>query len=1832
MTSDDKVLDSLKRLTVDLRRTRQRLQEVEAAAREPIAIVGMACRYPGGVDTPEDLWQLLADGRDAISPLPTDRGWDEDLYHPDPARPGRVSVREGGFLHGADRFDAEFFGISAREALAMEPQQRLLLETAWEACERAGIDPESLRASATGVFAGLIGQDYAARLRRTPHELEGYLGNGSTGSVASGRVAYALGLEGPAITVDTACSSSLVALHLACRSLRQGECSMALAGGVTVMASPLALVEFSRQRGLSRSARCMAFAEQADGTALGEGAGMLLLERLSDARRNGHRVLAVIRGSAVNQDGASSGLTAPSGPAQQRVIRQALADAALTAGDVDAVEAHGTGTSLGDPIEAQALLATYGQGRPADRPLRLGSVKSNLGHAQAAAGVAGVIKMVLALRHQTLPRTLHIDTPTSRVDWTAGQVSLLTEQSAWPQGTRPRRAGVSSFGVSGTNAHLILEEAPSEEPEQPPAGRSAPGPGRLPWAVSARTASALRAQAARLHEHLASRPELTPAEVGAALARTRTAFEHRAVVLGADRDTLLTRLASIAAGSPAPGVHQGLARTPGRTVFVFPGPTPDWRDSAARLLESAPAFAERMAQCAEALDARTDWSLLDAVRGAADADRADIERAAHWAVAVSLAALWRAHGLRPAAVLGHGIGQLAALCAAGALTLRQAAELLTTGATAPLALHPADLPCYSTAEDGPVDTTGLAPAHWCAEPVGAGIEGAVPGLLERGHTVFVEIGTTPVATDLIAAAAPRRDGAPVLAVPAGRPDGDPLDRVREALAELHVHGVPVDWSAAFPTTGRPEVELPTYPFQRQRFWLDNPPGTGDVTAAGLQAADHPLLGAAIGLPDGDGLLYTGLLSPRTHPWLADHTVAGRVLLPGTAFMELALWAGTRTGCGRLDELTLHAPLVLPGPGEPAEGVRIRLALGAPDGSGRRRITLESQPAADGSSPWTRHAAGTLTPATAPDDFDMVAWPPQDAEPVDVAGLHQRAAARGFGYGPAFRGLRSVWRRGDEVFAEVAADPAAPEETGGRFTVHPALLDAAVQALAAATPDSPDDTRMPFSWRGATLRPARTPVLRVRLTPAGQDAVTVRLADAAGAPVAFAERLLLRQAPAEPTPAGALFRTEWRPVPDTAPGIGRIALLGVASGTAGPAVTAHQDLAALTAALDAGAEPPDAVLAPLVAEHADAPAAVRAASGAALALLHAWLRDPRLAAARLVVVTRGAAAAVPGDVPDLAGAAVRGLLCSAQAERPDRFTLLDLDPEGPEPAEALAADGAGPLAPVLSAALNATEPQLALRQLTLLAPRLIAAEAESPTRAGTGSPAPADGTEPPAPAGAAAAALVDADAPAPVGGTVAATAAPEPVGAPADPHGTVLITGGTGTLGALIARHLADRGARHLLLVSRRGEQAPGAAELAAELTERGAGVTLAACDVADRDALAAVLDAVPAEHPLTGVVHTAGVADDGLLAAMTPERIDTVLRPKADAAWHLHQLTRRHPVAEFVLFSSAAGTLGSAGQANYAAANAFLDALARHRRAQGLPGLSLAWGLWEERSALTGGLDAADLARIGRSGVLPLPTDQARTLFDTARTGGEPALVPVRLDTAGLREQAGRHRLPALLRELAGAAPEPRHGAQPLEHPEPGAVEATASTLGHRLAAMPAAERYRVLLDLVRTHAAAVLGQTDPPRIDPDKGFLDLGFDSLTDLELRDRLQEVTGLDLAATLIFDHPTATALAEHLDAQYAADGALEVGPALAELDRLEAFLTPFEADQDARTAISLRLKDLLGRWGTGSGTEETAEPASADLASATDDELFEVLEGLRAADSGGIPLNPQNPHGH
>ncbi|WP_346241299.1 type I polyketide synthase, partial [Streptomyces malaysiensis] len=1019
MSNEEKLVEYLKRVMADLRQTQRRLRDVEEKSREPIAIVAMSCRFPGGVRSPEEFWELLARGEDAVSAFPEDRGWDlAELYDPDPDRSGTSYVKEGAFLSDAGAFDPTFFGISPREALAMDPQQRLLLETSWEAMERAGITPASLRGTKAGVFVGTNGQDYTVALRQAPKGVEGFLATSGAASVMSGRLSYTFGFEGPAVTVDTACSSSLVALHLAVQSLRQGECTLALAGGVTVMSTPGLFVEFSRQRGLAPDGRCKAFAAAADGTGWGEGVGMLLLERLSDARRNGHPVLAVVRGSAVNQDGSSSGLTVPNGISQQRVILQALANARLSAVEVDAVEAHGTGTTLGDPIEAQALLATYGQDRADGRPLLLGSVKSNIGHTQAAAGVAGVMKMVLAIQHGALPKTLHVDEPSPHVDWSAGAVQLLAEKVAWPQSDEPRRAGVSAFGVSGTNAHVVLEQAPvGGEDEAADDGVGGGHSGVVPWVLSARSEAALRAQGDRLTSYVEKAPELSAEDVGWSLATARTVFEHRAVVLAGERGGLVGGVGALAEGRDVSGLIRGVAGADGRVVLVFPGQGWQWVGMAAGLLESSAVFAERVGECAVALAPFVEWSLVDVLRGgegdAAALERVDVVQPVLWAVMVSLAEVWRSFGVEPAAVIGHSQGEIAAACVAGALSLEDGARVVALRSKALRALSgrggmvsvslpvgevrerlvrwgerlsvaavngpsavvvsgdaaaleellalceaegirarrvPVDyashcahveaiedelrqmlagigprsssVPFYSTVTGGVLDTAGLDAGYWYRNlRQTVRFDETVGALLSDGFQVFVEASAHPVLTVGVEQTA-EEHGSRVTAVGSLRRDEGGLDRFLTSVAEAYVGGASVDWSTVFQGTGARQVDLPTYAFQHQHYWIKTPsPAVGDVTSAGLGSADHPLLGAVVGLAGVDGVLLTGRLSLVSHGWLADHVVWGVVVVPGAALVELVLRAGDGVGCGWLEELTLEVPLVVPERG----GVQVQLS-------------------------------------------------------------------------------------------------------------------------------------------------------------------------------------------------------------------------------------------------------------------------------------------------------------------------------------------------------------------------------------------------------------------------------------------------------------------------------------------------------------------------------------------------------------------------------------------------------------------------------------------------------------------------------------------------------------------------------------------------------------------------------------------------------------------------------------------------------------------------------------------------------------------------------------------
>ncbi|MEV5330057.1 type I polyketide synthase [Nonomuraea sp. NPDC052634] len=1699
------------------------------AGDDPIVIVGIGCRFPGGADSAETLWRIFAEEREVLGGFPADRGWDLDnLFDPDPDAPGKSYVDRGGFLPDATGFDADFFGINPREALAMDPQQRVVLETCWAALEHAGIDPTSLRDRAVGSFFGAEVHEYGVRVHDAPEGLDGYLMTGNAPSVVSGRLAYLLGLSGPAITVDTACSGAIVSLHLACNSLRSGESDLALVGGVAVMGSPGMFTAFSRQRGLAPDGRVKAFADAADGTAFSEGVGMLVVERLSDARRNGHRVLAVVRGTAINQDGRSNGLTAPSGPAQRRLVLDALAAAGLRPADVDAVDAHGTGTALGDPIEAHALLATYGQDR--STPLWLGSAKTNLGHTQAAGGMASVIKMVMAMRHELLPKTLHVDAPSSKINWSSGAVELLTEARPWPRVEgRPRRAGVSSFGISGTNAHVILEEPPLEVPSAVGDGPVVLSPvrGVVPVVVSGKNEAALRAQAERLADFVAAHSSAGVAEVAAGLAR-RAALEHRAVLPVSDREDLLAGLRSLAAGEP-PDVG-GRVR-PGRLAVVFSGQGAQRLGMGRELYATFPVFARAFDEALELLEAEfraSDFvsdlahglSLREIIQGSELLDQTVFAQAGLFAFETALFRLLESFGVRPDFVAGHSLGEITAAHVAGVLDLADACRLVAArgrlmqalpagGAMAAIGCGEDEIASVLARYDqvaiaavnapGAVVVSGAAAqvdevVAWAREqgfrtrplrvshafhsplmePMLAEFEQVVAGLTlrrpelavvsnvsgelageevtepsywvehvrrpvrfadgvevmrRRGVTHFLEAGPDAQLAPMIEQTLTQAEGEPASVVALLRRDKDETDHVATALGRAWVSGVDLDWTA-WPTGARAgDLDLPTYPFQHRRYWLEPAP-SGDPAALGLRAAGHPILSAVVEQPGG-GAILTGRLSAAAQPWLTDHAISGTPILPGTAFVELALRAGDQVGCPTLDELTLHAPLDLSSRSQ----IAIQVTAGPSTADGRRPVEIHSI-AEDGI--WLQHATGFLSPAPATataDDF--AAWPPPGAEPLDITGLYPAMAERGYGYGPAFRGLTRAWRRGDEVFVEVAL---AEGVDASGFGVHPALLDAALHATD-LLPGHDEDTSLPFAWRGVSLHAGGARAARVKVRLDGSDGVRLDIADPAGRPLATVSSLAYRPVPAQWSGARTathrwLHELVWRPVDVTASPAGADTMIDATEWT-----------------VSAGGELLDRL---------------RDGVGSVLARVQEWLAREPEGDGRLVVVTRGAVSVADDGPADPVQAAILGLVRAAQAENPGRITLVDVESAG---------DG-------VAAALASGEPEVALRGGRVWVPRLKRVEPSSPS-------------------------VLD--------------------GAVWPVDGTTLITGGTGGLGAAVARHLvSEHGVRHLLLVSRRGPDASGAAELREELAGLGAEVTIAACDVGDREALAALLAGIPEDRPLCAVVHAAGVVDDGVISSLSPERVDAVLRPKADALWHLHELTQDRALERFVVFSSVAGVVDGAGQGNYAAANAFADAVAVARAAAGLPTVSLAWGPWAEERGMVGRISTRDEARMRATGSISLTTEEGLALLDAAVQSGQPFLVPARFDAVALGRRGAE--LPPVLRELAAGTGRRAAAAAPSATPEPGS---DTPPVVAELAGLPEAQRQRRLLEVVSAQAAATLGHDSAQAIDADRPFQDLGFDSLTAVELRNRLHQVTGLRLTPTLVFDHPTPRALAAHLD---------------------------------------------------------------------------------------------------
>ncbi|HEV2636988.1 MAG TPA: type I polyketide synthase, partial [Actinocrinis sp.] len=1665
MDNEEKFLDYLKRATADLRKARRRVRELEEREQEPVAIVGIGCRFPGGAGDPEGFWRVLADGVDAISGFPVDRGWDTQGIYGEAADSGASTTRQGGFVYDASGFDAAFFGISPREALAMDPQQRVLLEASWEALEQAGIDPGTLRGSATGVFAGAGFSAYGAAVPAS--DAEGYVVTGNATSVISGRVAYTLGLEGPAVTVDTACSSSLVALHLAAQALRTGECTLALAGGVTVMAEPGTFAEFSRQGGLAFDGRCKAFADGADGTGWGEGVGMLVVERLADARRNGHRVLAVLRGSAVNQDGASNGLTAPNGPSQQRVIRAALANARLSAAEVDAVEAHGTGTVLGDPIEAQAILATYGQDRPEDQPLWLGSVKSNIGHTQAAAGIAGAIKMILAMQHGVLPRTLHAENPSPYVDWTAGQVRLLNEPVPWPADGRPRRAGISAFGISGTNAHIILEEAPAPAPAEdqgstpdslddaaetePAPAPETPKPAVLQgetaaWLVSGQSPEGLRAQASRLAAHLAARPETAVADAAWSLATTRPALEHRAVVLGSDRGELLATVTALAGSAPSAALVTGVAESARRVVFVFPGQGSQWIGMGRELAQASPVFAARLAECEQALSPHVDWSLTQVLAGADGApgfDRVDVVQPVLWAVMVSLAELWQAAGVKPDAVLGHSQGEIAAAVVAGILSLDDAAKVVALRSKALISLSGAG---------------GMLSLAAPADAVAARL-GSVPGQLSvaavNGPQATVVSGEPAALAEL--AAGFERDGIRTRLLPVDYASHGPqVDAIREEVLGLlagltpqpakvpmisamsgdYLEGpeadaeywyaslrAPVQFARAVQTLGQAEygafIEVSAHPVL-----------TTAITAT-LETEDGsagPVVSGTLRRDDGGPARVLASLAEAYVRGVAVHwpsvlTEGERVPLPTYAFQHRYFWPKP-----------LPAGAVAAGRPDPvSEGeARFWAAIEADDvGSLAEALAVESGwPFSD------------VVPA-------MATWRRREREQSAVADWRYRVAWVPVA-DPAPATLSGTW-----LLLTPADGPAGSSDTGtgtGAAT-GTATGDGPAGSSDTGTADRP--TAIQRALTGASDIDAGTDdgltgFVRRALTARGADVVTLRVTPAAADRDTLAAHLTAAAGPGL-RPSGVVSLLAL----DEAPLAGRPVVAAGLAGTLG-LVQALGD-AALTAPL--------------------------------------WL------------LTSGAVASGPDDtLTSPIQAQVWGIGRVAGLEHPDRWGgLVDLPPVlDDRAAERFAAVLAG-----------CGEDQLVIRPGGIKARRLVRANARR-----TENDQPWTTT------------------------------------------GSVLLTGASGAIGPDLAAWLAQSKVPHAVLASRRGPLTPGAAILAATMAEAGTAVTMAGCDVSVRAQVAGLLHWIPAvAGPLSVVIHAAVAVELTPLKDVDLDELETASSAKVAGAAHLDELTADLNLDAFVLFSSITATWGVSDHGSYAAANAYLDALAENRRSRGLPATSVAWGVWDSggRFAEAPAAGAPDEAvhteqwlpqslipeRLRRQGLRLLDPDRALTALSRLMAADETVLAVADVDWPRFSAVFNAARSWRLLDEI----PEAR---QTVAEPNaPVAVSGEAAGLLARLLGVSAAQRERIVTDLVRGHAAAVLGHSSPSSVQAARAFRDMGFDSLTAVELRGRLNQATGLQLPSTVVFDYPSPLVLARQIltrlvgSAALAADGSAHDG---------------------------------------------------------------------------------------
>jgi acyl transferase domain-containing protein/NADPH:quinone reductase-like Zn-dependent oxidoreductase/surfactin synthase thioesterase subunit/NAD(P)-dependent dehydrogenase (short-subunit alcohol dehydrogenase family) len=2073
-----------------------------------LAIVGMGCRFPGGASNPADYWRLLDSGVDATKDVPDDR-WDaEAIYDSAPATPGKAYTKRGAFLDAIDGFEPEFFGISPREAIGLDPQQRLLLEVTWEAFEHAGIVPSTLGGSATGVWVGLSLDDYASHSTGSGDlaRIDAYSALGNARSVAAGRIAYVLDLHGPVMQVDAACASSLVALHLACQSLRAGECDRAVVAAASLMSSPEATVALCQLRALAPDGRCKTFDSAADGYGRGEGCGVVVLERLEDARATGRTIHAVVRGTAVNHDGRSNGLTAPNGTAQEAVIRAALANGNVPPAAVGYVEAHGTGTLLGDPVEVLALSRVYGPGRAADAPLYLGSVKTNFGHLEAAAGMAGLIKAVLSLSHERIPQHLHLKEPNPRIPWRELAVRVASAPREWEKSAVPRVAGVSAFGISGTNAHVLVEEAPPVERRAAAVERSA----EL-IVISARTDAALRASASRLRDHLKAHPEWTLHDVAYSLLTTRAAMDRRWAFATGSRQALDEALDAAARAPDRPVDPPPASTGPPKTAFVFPGQGSQWLGMGRQLWIEEAAFREALSRCDQAIAAEAGWSVIDELGASADEsrlDEIDVVQPVLFAFQVALTAMWRSWGVEPDAVVGHSMGEVAAACVSGALSVQDGAAIVcrrsallrrirgrgemalvelpfgeaaaalagladrvdvaasngtrsTVLSGEPGALtevlgrleargvfcrrikvdvashspqvdpllpelvaklrglspQPARLAMHSTVTGARVEGPELDASYWAdnlRRPVSFAT--VIEALSAAGFTRFVEMSPHPLLVTSVQEICERAAPSAV-AVGSLRRDHPERSTALHALGALFAGGLALDARALFPEGGE-RVELPVYPWQRQRYWIE----AARTRGHGGHRAEHPLLGARVPSAGADAV-YDSTISAREPPWVASHRVSGRIVLPGAATAELLRAAIEDHGAGappQLTRLTLESPIVVPA----RRALRLQTVLTA----NATRVSLYGQGAdAAPHEDWTLFATCDVgEPADLPEKVDLSALRGRCPEPVDVEALAASFARVGLGYGPEFRGLRALWRGAGEALAEVRL----PEGLDVRgYGLHPALLDAAFQVVGGLVDHADDDVLLPLEIGRFVLRRAgaRAAMVHARLlarsTAEGLSA-DVTLTDASGEVVAQVEALRLRRVPAAlldltdrpTTTPDSLYRMAWpqaRPAPSASKaGADRWVVVAMDDRADGAAVVEELRAAGATSEqVDPGR------LRGISAEHVvcawdpsgDAPAALTATLQGldVVQALDACPSPPRL-----WWLTREAVAESPEDDCAAGSSSLWGLGRTAMQERPElRFTMLDLE-RGARAGEVL----------IREASADDDESQLAWRKGQRHAARLVRAPAADaryrsenyrldslrdgtldglhPVPAKRRAPGPREveievsasglnfrdvlvalGMYPgkdPVPLGGECAGVVarvgaevrgilrgdcvmalaagafarfvtvDARAVAPVpkglslqqaaavpiafstawyalhdlaalepgervlihsaaggvgmaasqlarwiGAEVLATASPAKwdavraqgirhVASSRDPsfadefraapgradvilnslagefvdaslsllspggrfiemgkadirdpsavaaahpgvsyrafdlteagldrlaqilaavgdgfasghlgplpvrtfamtqaeeafrfmaqarhvgkivvaaarpplrvEGTVLVTGGLGALGLEAAKGLARRGVRHLLLVGRRGMDAPGAADAVAEVEALGGHVTVAGVDVADREALARVLAEVPARWPLRGVVHAAGVLGDGVLSEQRPDRVARVMAPKAGGAWNLHALTKDADLDFFLLYSSTAGVLGSAGQSGYAAANAYLDALAQHRHAAGLPALSIAWGPWAERG-LAASLEERLRARFARYGLRMITPAAGRALFEETVARGEAQLMVAPLDLRALARAYEGAPVPPLWRGLVRAST--------------AALETRApSNWAEEIELLPSDRRPEAALEVVRAEVARVLSFSGASSVPTARPLKDLGLDSLMGVELRNALRRRTGVLLPAAVLSDNPTARAVAGHL-----VDAARGVEPRAAKDGPPGALFERLHAARDVRVRL-------------------------------------------------------------